>query len=82
MQGIEDLQNDEAVGFYVISSDDIDDLGIPEIIRQIRARIGSSPVYLSVDIDVLGVAHTFTLSWHNSSLHSKILVLHRLVRVS
>ncbi|KAE9409137.1 arginase deacetylase [Gymnopus androsaceus JB14] len=51
--GEEDLENDEAVGFQLISGDDIDDLGIPEIIRLIRKRIGDSPVYLSLDIDVI-----------------------------
>lgn len=45
-QGEEDLENDESVGFQLISGDDIDDLGIPEIIRLIRKRIGDSPVYL------------------------------------
>ncbi|KAJ7146316.1 Arginase/deacetylase [Mycena epipterygia] len=51
--GVADLENDEAVGFQLISTDDIDDLGIPEIIRRIRARVGTSPVYLSLDIDVI-----------------------------
>ncbi|KAJ6520395.1 arginase deacetylase [Mycena sanguinolenta] len=51
--GTEDLENDEAVGFQLISTDDIDDLGISEIIRRIRERVGSSPVYLSLDIDVI-----------------------------
>jgi agmatinase len=41
------------VGFQLITTDDIDDLGIPEIIRRIRERIGTSPVYLSFDIDVI-----------------------------
>ncbi|KAK7063726.1 Arginase/deacetylase [Favolaschia claudopus] len=54
-QGPEDLENDEAVGFQLISTDDIDDLGISEIIRRIRERVGSSPVYLSLDIDVIVV---------------------------
>ncbi|KAF8167412.1 hypothetical protein B0H34DRAFT_681784 [Crassisporium funariophilum] len=51
--GIEDLANDATVGFQVISTDDIDDLGIPAIVRKIRQRIGDSPVYLSLDIDVI-----------------------------
>ncbi|KAF4612426.1 hypothetical protein D9613_004192 [Agrocybe pediades] len=51
--GIEDLSNDESVGFQVISTDDIDDFGIPKIISMIRQRIGDSPVYLSLDIDVI-----------------------------
>jgi len=53
LAGLGDLDNDDAVGFQVISTDDIDDLGIPAIIRKIRNRIGDSPVYLSLDIDVI-----------------------------
>lgn len=45
-QGEEDLENDENVGFQLISTDDIDELGIPEIIARIRARVGDTPVYL------------------------------------
>ncbi|KAI3621898.1 agmatinase 1 [Moniliophthora roreri] len=51
--GVEDLENDENVGFQLISTDDIDDLGIPEIVRRIRSRVGDTPVYLSLDIDVI-----------------------------
>ncbi|KAJ6611482.1 arginase family-domain-containing protein [Mycena sp. CBHHK59/15] len=51
--GVSDLENDKAVGFQLISTDDIDDLGIPEVIRRIRQRVGTSPVYLSLDIDVI-----------------------------
>ncbi|KAJ7665091.1 Arginase/deacetylase [Mycena polygramma] len=51
--GLSDLEDDAAVGFQLISTDDIDDLGIPEIIRRIRERVGNSPVYLSLDIDVI-----------------------------
>ncbi|KAI0784994.1 arginase family-domain-containing protein [Abortiporus biennis] len=51
--GIQDIENDENVGFQLVTADDIDDLGINEIIRRIRARIGDSPVYLSLDIDVI-----------------------------
>jgi agmatinase len=47
------LDTDETVGFQIVSTDDIDDLGIPEIVRRIRTRIGNSPVYLSLDIDVI-----------------------------
>ncbi|KAF9469761.1 Arginase/deacetylase [Collybia nuda] len=53
LEGVSDLENDRAVGFQLISTDDIDDLGIPEIIRRIRKRVGNTPVYLSLDIDVI-----------------------------
>lgn len=46
LQGPGDVDNDNAVGFQIISTDDIDDLGIPEIVRRIRSRVGDSPVYL------------------------------------
>lgn len=52
-QRLEDLQNDRTVGFQLITTDDIDDLGIPEIIRRIRQRVGNTWVYLSLDIDVI-----------------------------
>ncbi|KAJ3557113.1 hypothetical protein NM688_g1647 [Phlebia brevispora] len=53
LTGVEDLTNDENVGFQLISTDDIDDYGVNQIIRRIRERIGDSPVYLSLDIDVI-----------------------------
>nr|GAT59518.1 agmatinase 1 [Mycena chlorophos] len=53
LAGPEDLENDLEVGFQLISADDIDDLGVPEIVERIRGRVGSRPVYLSLDIDVL-----------------------------
>ena len=45
-QGFSDIENDRTVGFQLISADDIDDLGVPEIIRRIRERVGNSPAYL------------------------------------
>jgi len=53
LSGLEDIEHDESVGFELISTDDIDDIGIPAIIAQIRQRVGTSPVYLSLDIDVI-----------------------------
>jgi len=47
------VNTDEIVGFKIISTDDLDDIGINEVIRRIRERIGDSPVYLSLDIDVI-----------------------------
>ncbi|XP_006454028.1 hypothetical protein AGABI2DRAFT_182028 [Agaricus bisporus var. bisporus H97] len=51
--GPSDLENDNVVGFQVITTDDIDDYHIPAIVKRIRERIGDSPVYLSLDIDVV-----------------------------
>ncbi|KAG5647680.1 hypothetical protein DXG03_008403 [Asterophora parasitica] len=46
LEGTQDLENDREVGFQLITTDDIDDLGIPEVVRRIRDRVGSTPVYL------------------------------------
>ncbi|EJD51937.1 Arginase/deacetylase [Auricularia subglabra TFB-10046 SS5] len=54
--GIEDLEHDDAMGFALVTTDDIDDLGVEGIIEKIRNRVGSAPVYLSLDIDVLDPA--------------------------
>lgn len=43
---MQDIEHDDAVGFQVISTDDIDDYGITRVIKKIRQRIGDSPVYL------------------------------------
>jgi agmatinase len=53
LYGDSDLSDDEGFGFQIISSDELVDAEIPAIAERIKARIGDSPVYLSIDIDVL-----------------------------
>jgi len=53
LQGIDDIENDESVGFHFITSDDIDDYGVDYIVERIKKRVGDTPVYLSLDIDVI-----------------------------
>lgn len=45
-QGMEDIEHDNSVGFEVITTDNIDDYGVAEIIKRVRKRVGDSPVYL------------------------------------
>ena len=52
-----DLEQDAGMGFLVISTVDVARRGVDEAIGRIRERVGSTPVYLSVDIDVLDPAH-------------------------
>ncbi|KAJ6487627.1 arginase deacetylase [Mycena sanguinolenta] len=52
-QGRTMVEHDESVGFAVISTEDIDDYGIQNVIKKIRDRVGMGPVYLSLDIDVI-----------------------------
>jgi len=52
-----DLANDRALGFEVIACTDFDRLGTAAIVERIRARLQDTPVYVSIDIDVLDPAH-------------------------
>ncbi|KAJ6583014.1 arginase deacetylase [Mycena vulgaris] len=53
MGGKDMVENDESVGFAVISTEDLDDYGIKNVIKKIRDRVGTGPVYFSLDIDVI-----------------------------
>jgi hypothetical protein len=52
-QGPSDLDDDITAGFQLIHAFDIDDLGVPEVVRRIKERIGNSPVVISLDVDVM-----------------------------
>lgn len=52
----QDLVDDASFGFSIVRATDFDRLGVDEIIRRARERIGDARVYLSVDIDVLDPA--------------------------
>ena len=52
----QDLTDDRELGFHVVPSVEIDDLGARGIAERIRERVAERPVYLSIDIDVLDPA--------------------------
>lgn len=52
-----DLPESADLGFAVIHSSELDDLGVSGTIQRMRERLGDRPVYVSVDIDVLDPAH-------------------------
>jgi agmatinase len=52
-----DLTDDEVLGFQVITSRDVERQGLEQVLDTIRRRVGNTPVYVSVDIDVLDPAH-------------------------
>lgn len=52
-----DIRNDVRCGFDIITARAIDKIGPDGIIAQIKQRVGSSNVYISVDIDVLDPAY-------------------------
>lgn len=53
----QDLPDDEGLGFHVITSTDVARTGTDGVADTVRARVGTAPVYISVDIDVLDPAH-------------------------
>lgn len=52
----DDFLRDHEFGFQIIRCTDLDEIGAPAVIQRIRERIGDTPVYLSLDIDVLDPA--------------------------
>jgi len=52
-----DLDRDEDIGFGIVSSIDVAERGVPEVVGSLATRMGSMPVYVSIDIDVLDPAH-------------------------
>jgi agmatinase len=57
LYGTTDLEDDAGFGFEIVSTADVARAGIDTAIERIRGRVGDSPVYLSIDIDVLDPAH-------------------------
>ncbi len=52
-----DLEDDERLGFAIISSEFVEEQGVPAAVERVRARVGDAPLYISIDIDVLDPAH-------------------------
>ncbi|MET4099924.1 agmatinase [Agrococcus sp. UYP10] len=52
-----DLEDDERLGFAVVTSEFVEEHGVATAIDRIRARVGTAPLYISIDIDVLDPAH-------------------------
>jgi agmatinase len=52
----EDLFEDRELGFQLVTSDDLEDIGSRGLVERIRGRVEERPVYVSVDIDVLDPA--------------------------
>lgn len=52
-----DLENDKELGFKVIHCDAFQTHGVQHVVERIRDRVGTHPLYLSIDVDVLDPAH-------------------------
>ncbi|KAL9624917.1 MAG: hypothetical protein Q9160_000964 [Pyrenula sp. 1 TL-2023] len=56
-KGRNDLKEDRMCGFDIVTARDLDRIGAMGIIDKLKARVGDSKVYISVDIDVLDPAY-------------------------
>lgn len=57
LYGKRDLDDDRRFGFGIVTSSDIYYQGVRAVVDQLRDRIGSRPLYISVDVDVMDPAH-------------------------
>jgi agmatinase len=53
----DDLASDAELGFRIVRSMDYQRKGVDQIIGDLRHTIGDTPLYVSIDIDVLDRAH-------------------------
>ncbi|MBW2065711.1 MAG: agmatinase [Deltaproteobacteria bacterium] len=53
----EEVEDARDLGAKVLGMDEIEDTGIPQVIRVIHETIGSHPAYVSLDIDVVDPAY-------------------------
>ncbi|CAN3126359.1 agmatinase [Mycobacterium sp. smrl_JER01] len=51
-----DLLDDAELGFTVVHCRDVDRIGVDGVIERVLQRVGTHPVYVSIDIDVLDPA--------------------------
>lgn len=51
-----DLLEDAQLGFQIVPSLQVDEIGVAGVVQRIADRVGDRPVYVSVDIDVLDPA--------------------------
>jgi guanidinobutyrase / D-arginase len=52
----QDLADDGRFGFRIVTAMDFEELGVRGVVERVRERIGTAPLYVSIDIDVLDPA--------------------------
>jgi len=57
LYGTADLADDAGFGFEIVSTADVATTSVESAVERIRRRVADSPVYISIDIDVLDPAH-------------------------
>lgn len=54
----QDLLDDVALGFTAITAASVPEIGTSGVLERIKKRVGNSPVYVSIDVDVMDPAFT------------------------
>lgn len=57
LYGTEDIEDSREMGFEVLTTDDVRELGIPATIERIRERVGDARTYVSFDVDFVDPAY-------------------------
>ncbi|GEQ06626.1 agmatinase [Staphylococcus gallinarum] len=57
LYGPEDVKNAKDLGYQVVTMREVRDLGIENVAKVIRKRVGDNPVFISFDIDFLDPAY-------------------------
>jgi agmatinase len=57
LYAVSDLPDSERLGFATLTCVDVELQGLSAAVDRMRDRLGSAPIYVSVDIDVLDPAH-------------------------
>ena len=52
-----DLEDSRELGFDLVSTDEVRDLGVPAVVERIRQRVGAAKVYVSFDVDFVDPAY-------------------------
>ena len=69
-----DLEDDVTAGFDLISTWDLDEHGVDWITKKIKQRVGTGPVVISLDVDVMDPSMVpASMSIHISCLDTRIV---------
>jgi agmatinase len=56
LYGKRDLEDDRRFGFGIVTAGDVFRQGVEEVIAKLRTRLGTRPLYISIDVDVMDPA--------------------------
>lgn len=72
-----DLEDDVTAGFDLISTWDLDEHGIEWIAKKVKQRVGTGPVVISLDVDVMDPSYVPASEFLYLSRHSSLSLIPR-----